>query len=342
MENEYIKKQVSFEVKAINELDDFLRIEAFASTFGNIDRHDDIIDPDAFKDSISQLKKDARDTPLIEGTQFKALLPSLFQHDTDKPIGSIVSLKTNDQGLLVTILLPKEDTRVAGQIMPQLKVRSIKSLSIGGFITKRSFDDETRIRTILRFDLMEISLVTIPANPEAIITSFKSREEIEDLPIAPLHTKWDEQKAITNLESKGIDVDDNNGLSLTLIYSDVIDGEVMVIPRAIFSCAAKLAGRKNPELASKERVQYAIEMLVFYYKKMGRFNPFERGFSPSELNSATPEEMKGIFRNGTRFSKAGAEYIQESIYSSSKRAAKPIPVKEKFNNRLKEIINSHN
>ena len=157
--------QVPVEIKLLHdENDEFFRFEGLASTFGNIDLVDDIVERGAFAESI------AEKAPII-----------LWQHDMFEPIGMPEETKEVEAGLFVRARLPKADTLVSGRVIPQMKVGSITTMSIG-FRVKEFSIDEKGIRRLEKVDLKEISLVTFPANPLAKIADFKGDEmEVVDV-----------------------------------------------------------------------------------------------------------------------------------------------------------------
>lgn len=156
---------VAFEIKSLHDDDEddkFFIFEGLASTFGNLDLVDDIVMPGAFKESI------AKQFPVV-----------LWQHNSHEPIGMPVELRETIEGLFIKARLPKEDVFVSGRVIPQLRIGSIKTMSIGFFVLKEEFDlEDPRIRKLIKIDLKEISLVTFPANPKAVITGVKSLVEI--------------------------------------------------------------------------------------------------------------------------------------------------------------------
>ncbi len=170
--NEREYKVFAFEVKQINEDDDFFTFEGFASTFGNIDLGDDIVQAGAFQESL----KNAPNVPI------------LWQHNMGQPIGKSIHLEEQAKGLFVRARLPKSDTLVSGRVMPQMKAESINSMSIGFFIQEFSMSKETNIRTLEKIKLFEISLVTLPMNTQATITDFKSFKEEEIKSIKDIET----------------------------------------------------------------------------------------------------------------------------------------------------------
>lgn len=154
---EYI--DVPFEVKQLPDEADpkIFKFEGMASTFGNIDLVDDIIMPGAFQESLM------KQTPVI-----------LWQHDRWEPIGMPSEIKETPQGLFMVGDLPRADTFVSGRVIPQMEIGSIKTMSIGFRIKESNMDNDTGIRTIIKLDLHEVSLVTFAANPLAMIEGFKA------------------------------------------------------------------------------------------------------------------------------------------------------------------------
>jgi HK97 family phage prohead protease len=151
-----------FEVKQINDEDpNFFIFEGYASTFGNVDLGDDIVEKGAFIDSL-------RKTPDV---------PILWQHNMGEPLGKSIELYEDNTGLFIKAKLPKKDTMVSGRVMPQMEVGSIKEMSIGFFIEDFEIKGETRI--LKKINLFEVSLVTKAMNPRALLTAFKSFKDIE-------------------------------------------------------------------------------------------------------------------------------------------------------------------
>ena len=149
-------KSFDFELKKLTEEGMF---EGYASTFGNIDRGDDKIEPGAFKKTLKAKKKKS----LLWGHQFFNL-----------PVG-IITLKEDDVGLygLGEFNMNVQNSRDVYELTKQ---GAIDSMSIGFQVIK----DETKkirdreIRIIREIDLFEVSLVTVPMNPKAQITDVKN------------------------------------------------------------------------------------------------------------------------------------------------------------------------
>jgi len=136
---------VPFELKQLPQQEDpdFFYFEGFASTFGNTDLGDDVVVAGAFTESLAKRK------PKL-----------LWQHDMDDPLGVFTAVEETPQGLKVTGKMPKADTLVAGRVMPQMKVGSVDSMSIGFSLGSSDWYMKDGIRYITKATLWEISLVT--------------------------------------------------------------------------------------------------------------------------------------------------------------------------------------
>ena len=149
------------ELKADEDDQDRGTFTGMASTFGNIDEVGDIILPGAFKGAIKNPRK----------------IRMLWQHRSDTPIGTWEDLRETEKGLEAKgrLILGVQQGREAFELM---RARAVDALSIGFRIGNRErdidFDRETGVRRLKRIDLMEISVVTFPANPKARIQRVKS------------------------------------------------------------------------------------------------------------------------------------------------------------------------
>lgn len=156
---EKLEKQqfiVDFKIEKQDENNDFFEFSGLASTF-NKDTDNDIIQKGAFLDSIS------KELPVI-----------LFQHDQKQPIGVAIEAYETNEGLFLKAQLPKDDDLVRGRVIPQMRVGSLRKMSIGATMSRDDFELKSDSRIIHKMDLKEVSLVTFPANKGAVIHSFKS------------------------------------------------------------------------------------------------------------------------------------------------------------------------
>ncbi|MDX2308072.1 MAG: HK97 family phage prohead protease [Hyphomicrobium sp.] len=148
---------VDIEEKGVVEGDDVWTITGYASVFGNEDLGGDVVVKGAFADSLAK-----RGMPLF-----------FFNHKMeDAPIGAIVDAKEDARGLWFKGELPKDDAFVAKRLIPQVKRRGLKGVSIGYRVKQKSM--KGGLRHIEKADLFEISLVNMPMNPEATVSTVKS------------------------------------------------------------------------------------------------------------------------------------------------------------------------
>lgn len=133
----------------------------YASTFLNTDEGGDIVMPGAFKTSLKN-----RPRPKL-----------LWQHQSSEPIGTVVSLTEDDRGLKGEWEIV--DTQRGTDAYKLLKKGAIDSLSIGYLPVDAEFKD-SGVRELKEVDLLEVSVVTIPMNEEALITNVKSM--LHDMP----------------------------------------------------------------------------------------------------------------------------------------------------------------
>lgn len=147
----------------------------YGSVFGNVDSYNEIVAPGAFIESIADTKSKGR------------TLPVLWQHRSGEPIGdwNIDTLVEDDRGLLGDGQLWLDDAPYAKVALRGMKSKAITGLSIGYYVRESSMDEKTRIRTLTKLDLVEISIVTTPANDDARIDAIKAQVAHGNLPSLP-------------------------------------------------------------------------------------------------------------------------------------------------------------
>lgn len=157
-------RAITLDVKALGSAGTF---EGYASTFGMIDLGGDTIIPTAFDESLKKWPAEK--------------VKMLRSHDTDHILGAWSAISTDQHGLYVKgeLLLKTGDGSDAYE---QMKVGALDAMSIGFRTLEDSMDPDTGIRTLIKVNLREISVVVFPMNDSAIITSVKSfSDEIDNL-----------------------------------------------------------------------------------------------------------------------------------------------------------------
>lgn len=112
------------------------------------------------------------------GVEFKNPLPLLWQHEADKPVGLVTFSKPTAKGIEFEARLPKDipEGKLRDRIeeaWQSVKLGLVRAVSIGFRTLEYELIKEGGIR-FNRSEVMELSLVTIPANADATITSVKS------------------------------------------------------------------------------------------------------------------------------------------------------------------------
>lgn len=145
---------------AVTSVDAEGTFEGYASLFNIEDLSRDVIVPGAFRETLARRG--------VGGIKM------LFQHDPNEPIGVWLDLAEDGRGLRVKGRLMLEVAR-AREVLSLMKAGALEGLSIGFRAERRSRDARTGIRTLRKIDLWEISVVTFPMQPGALITTVKTR-----------------------------------------------------------------------------------------------------------------------------------------------------------------------
>lgn len=146
----------------------------YGAVFGNVDYHGDAIQKGAFKETLREIKK-------------TGIWPSLMlQHggwgvnaEDLMPIGIISDMAEDDVGLKMDAVLADIDRgRDAYALMKMSPRPAIDGLSIGYIPVEWKTNESPKpgepYRTLTKIKLMEVSLVTFPANNQARVTDVKS------------------------------------------------------------------------------------------------------------------------------------------------------------------------
>lgn len=149
----------AYSVLNIKAVDEEKRLITGIATTPTPDRMDDIVEP--------------------KGAQFTLPIPFLWQHKHSEPVGQVIDAKISNDGISVTIQLAQIDE--PGTLRDRLeeawqsiKIGLVRGLSIGFSPIESASIDGTWGYRFLKWDWLELSAVTIPANAEANIQTVKS------------------------------------------------------------------------------------------------------------------------------------------------------------------------
>jgi HK97 family phage major capsid protein/HK97 family phage prohead protease len=114
------------------------------------------------------------------GVKFTNPMPFLWQHDASKPIGTVKFDAPTADGITFEAEIP--DIVEAGTLKDRIdeawqsiKIGLVRAVSIGFRALEYAWIDDGGIRFI-KSEVFELSAVTIPAQPEAIMTSIKNMD----------------------------------------------------------------------------------------------------------------------------------------------------------------------
>lgn len=147
------------DIRAMSQDDEERVIEGIAST-PTPDRMDDIVEP--------------------MGAEYSVPMPFLWQHSHDEPVGHVEFAKPTKNGIPFRARLVHPNAVESATLKERLqlawdsvKQKLVRAVSIGFRPLEYNRMENGGFRFV-RWEWMELSLVTIPANAEATITSIKS------------------------------------------------------------------------------------------------------------------------------------------------------------------------
>lgn len=149
MDNKVLKASSSITVKSFDQEQGILRGIA---TTPKTDRDGDIVTP--------------------EGAVFELPLPLLFNHDPNQPIGHVIEATATKAGVEIVAKVAKDATAKIAEIWQMIKSGLVSGFSVG-FRALEAEPIETGFK-FHKWQWLELSAVTIPANTEAAIQVVKS------------------------------------------------------------------------------------------------------------------------------------------------------------------------
>lgn len=143
------------------------RVSGYGSVFGGIDSYGDTIVPGAYKGTIPQFLKDG----------FIA-----WSHDWAFPIATPDKAREDERGLWIEAAFHTDaESQRARQIVAERLERG-KSMGLSIGYQAKGFDfqevDGQQVRRLLDIELMEVSLVMVPADAAARVASVKAKRRL--------------------------------------------------------------------------------------------------------------------------------------------------------------------
>jgi HK97 family phage prohead protease/HK97 family phage major capsid protein len=159
MTNKTFYLNTSFEAKSINKRSKSLKIAGYANTISK-DRTGDIVTAEAWAKGIENYRKN----PVM-----------LYQHKHDSPIGRVEKIVVDKKGIYVEGAVSEAAERNYG-IHTLIKDGALKSFSVGFRVKDGKYNKHDDSMIITEVELLEISVVSVPANQESLFSIRKSFE----------------------------------------------------------------------------------------------------------------------------------------------------------------------
>lgn len=149
----------AYSVLTVKAVEDEQRIIRGVATTPSPDRVGDIVEP--------------------MGVTFKNPMPLLWQHKHDKPVGTVKFDKPTKNGItfeakLASINEPGALKDRVDEAWQSVKAGLVSAVSIGFRALEHAYIEGTGGVRFIASEVMELSLVTIPANSDAVISQIKS------------------------------------------------------------------------------------------------------------------------------------------------------------------------
>lgn len=158
---------------------DIMEFSGYGAVFGNVDSYGDVIEKGAFSAYLADVKTGKQHWPAM-----------LMQHggwgvstDDYTPVGVYTDLVEDDFGLKLSgQLAPTPRGSEAYALMKMQPRPAISGLSIGYFAREEEYGGKSDpySRLIKKIDVIEVSIVTFPANDKARIGNVKSAYDFNE------------------------------------------------------------------------------------------------------------------------------------------------------------------
>jgi HK97 family phage prohead protease len=303
MDDDLIYKTYKLNMKSSNPDGTF---DGVASTSA-LDSDGEIVDKGAFTRTLNNSK---------------GIFPILWQHIREAPVGWNKSAEEDDRGLAIhaQLLMNSEQGRYAHDfISTGLDTGGKPGLSIGFQVPKGGEYIKDGVRHFKEVILREVSIVTFPANSEAVVIGSKGAIPYGNLPLASEDMSWDGDSARSALTkwSGGPDKDKMNwgkfrkGFlwfdpsnpdelgSYKLPFATILNGKLMAVPKGIMAAAGG-HGVNSADIPEDDKAKVR-NVITQYYKKMKKDSPFKKegegGSVTKDLEFKTQDFVQEMARN---------------------------------------------
>ena len=178
MKDKVLHLNSAFSVKAADSAEGSIYIEGYASTI-DVDRHGDVVPSTVWEKGMQNYLKN----PVI-----------LAYHDHNNPIGRMTEHKTDGKGLWI-----KARISTAAKQFQLIKDGVLTAFSIGFRVLDAEYNSAAEVFLIKDLELVEISVVSVPANQNTLFDLSKAFDDAEE------YKRYKEQFATQGQSAKGLE-----------------------------------------------------------------------------------------------------------------------------------------
>jgi len=178
MKDKVLHLNSAFSIKAADSAEGSIHIEGYASTV-DVDRHGDVVPSSVWEKGMQNYLKN----PVI-----------LAYHDHSNPIGRMTEHKSDNKGLWI-----KARISTAAKQFQLIKDGILTAFSIGFRVLDAEYNSAAEVFLIKDLELVEISVVSVPANQNTLFDLSKAFDSAED------YKRYKEQFATQGQSAKGLE-----------------------------------------------------------------------------------------------------------------------------------------
>lgn len=230
--NKVLRINSAFSIKSDASSDSSVYIEGYAST-NDVDRHGDVVPSSVWEKGIQNYLKN----PVI-----------LAYHDHSQPIGRMVEYKGDSKGLWI-----KARVSSAAKQFSLIKDGILSAFSIGFRVLDAEYNSAAEVFLIKELELVEISVVSVPANQNSLF-------ELSKAFTSPEEYKLFKEQFATDPSAKGLENKNANSKKPKEVIMNPEDIKQMVAEAAKSAAEAIV---KEQQAAQQKALKEAEEKALF-------------------------------------------------------------------------------
>jgi len=359
-------------------------VQHYVAIVGNEDDGGDVIVPGAFAKTIAE---NARRVRVLDCHNYDSALRvvgkplALREISQEELPAAVLAVAPTATGALLATTQYALDTTAGREVFELIKGGYLPETSIGYDALQEGYEQRERngkkytVRLLKEIRLWEYSNVLWGMNPATTTVSAKQKDgnimqkrvvPVQDLPFAPREAEWDGTAAEARVREWAsndageldweqyrrafmwYDSEEPEQLgSYHLGVGDIVDGELVIVPRGVFSVAAVLRGSRGatlPYLSDADRARVTANVNRYYalmrtaLDDEGIVSPFEAEGQPQKTRrNAYAEKLPEPARD--LYSKACAQISSDTAIQTAFNKAQQRVIKNALLNAL-EVINS--